>query len=133
MKANLLKSFWLFLAFFCFGIGTAGVVLPVLPTTPFLLLASFCFAKGSKKFHIWFQSTKLYKKHLDGFVKERSMSLKAKLCVLFPASTMLVCAMIVMENPVGRMFLVFLVLFKYTYFFTRIGTVSYEEKRKYSV
>lgn len=123
MKTNLLKSLWLILAFVCFGFGAAGVILPVLPTTPFLLLASFCFAKGSKKFHLWFQSTKLYQKHLDGFVKERTMLLKTKVCILLPVSVMLICAMILMENVFGRMFLIFLILFKYTYFFTRIKTV----------
>lgn len=123
MKTNLLKSLWLILAFVCFGFGAAGVILPVLPTTPFLLLASFCFAKGSKKFHLWFQSTKLYQKHLDGFVKERTMPLKTKVCILLPVSVMLICAMVLMENVFGRMFLIFLILFKYTYFFTRIKTV----------
>ncbi|WP_178007742.1 YbaN family protein [Mediterraneibacter sp.] len=123
MKTNLLKSLWLILAFVCFGFGAAGVILPVLPTTPFLLLASFCFAKGSKKFHLWFQSTKLYQKHLDGFVKERTMLLKTKVCILLPVSVMLICAMVLMENVFGRMFLIFLILFKYTYFFTRIKTV----------
>lgn len=123
MKTNLLKALWLILAFVCFGFGAAGVILPVLPTTPFLLLASFCFAKGSKKFHLWFQSTKLYQKHLDGFVKERTMLLKTKVCILLPVSVMLICAMVLMENSFGRMFLIFLILFKYTYFFTRIKTV----------
>ena len=123
MKTNLLKSLWLILAFVCFGFGAAGVILPVLPTTPFLLLASFCFAKGSKKFHLWFQSTKLYQKHLDGFVKERTMLLKTKVCILLPVSVMLICAMVLMENVFGRMFLIFFFFFKYTYFFTRIKTV----------
>ena len=105
------------------GIGAVGVVLPVLPTTPFLLLASFCLAKGSERFHTWFTQTKLYKTHLDDFVKTRSMTLKSKFTILLPASAMLILAFIMMPNWYGRGFIIFLIIFKYVYFFTRIKTI----------
>ena len=105
-------------------LGAIGVVLPVLPTTPFLLLASFCFAKGSDRFHKLFIGTKLYKKHLESFVTSRSMTLKTKLCILLPASAMLILAMLAMSKIYGRVFIVFLIIFKYIYFFTRIETVK---------
>ena len=91
-KKNPLRIVWLFCGFLAMGIGAVGVVLPVLPTTPFLLLASFCLAKGSERFHRWFTGTKLYKKHLEGFVKNRSMTLKTKFSLLIPASCMLILA-----------------------------------------
>ena len=60
------------------GLGIVGIFLPALPTVPFLLLASFCFSKGSKRFHDWFIQTKLYKNHLENFEKNKSMTLKNK-------------------------------------------------------
>lgn len=123
MKKNPLRILWLILGFAAIGLGAVGVVLPVLPTTPFLLLASFCLAKGSEKFHTWFTGTKLYKDHLDDFVQNRSMTLKTKLGILLPASAMLLLALAAMPNKYGRAFIVFLIIFKYVYFFTRIKTI----------
>lgn len=123
MKKNPLRILWVILGFAAIGLGAVGVVLPVLPTTPFLLLASFCLAKGSERFHIWFTGTKLYKNHLDDFVQNRSMTLKTKLGILLPASAMLLLALVAMPNKYGRAFIVFLIIFKYVYFFTRIKTI----------
>ena len=119
-----IKLLWLMIGIVSMVLGAIGVVLPVLLTTPFLLLASFCFAKGSDRFHKWFIGTKLYKKHLESFVTSRSMTLKTKLCILLPASAMLILAMLAMSNIYGRVFIVFLIIFKYIYFFTRIETVK---------
>ena len=119
-----IKLLWLMIGIVSMVLGAIGVVLPVLPTTPFLLLASFCFAKGSDRFHKWFIGPKLYKKHLESFVTSRSMTLKTKLCILLPASAMLILAMLAMSNIYGRVFIVFLIIFKYIYFFTRIETVK---------
>ena len=128
LMKNIIKSpiklLWLMIGIVSMVLGAIGVVLPVLPTTPFLLLASFCFAKGSDRFHKWFIGTKLYKKHLESFVTSRSMTLKTKLCILLPASAMLILAILAMSNIYGRVFIVFLIIFKYIYFFTRIETVK---------
>lgn len=66
----------------CFGLGTAGIFLPVLPTTPFYLATLFFFTNSSRKLHDWFVSTKLYRKHLESFVKERGMLLSTKISVI---------------------------------------------------
>ena len=62
------KYIYITVGLIAFALGAIGVALPILPTTPFLLLASFCFARGSEKFNIWFTNTKVYKKHLESFV-----------------------------------------------------------------
>ena len=70
------------LGLICFGLGTVGVFLPVLPTTPFYLLTLFFFANSSERLHAWFLGTRLYRKHLDSFVKRRGMLLSTKLSVI---------------------------------------------------
>ena len=66
----------------CLGLGTVGVFLPILPTTPFYLLTVFFFANSSQKLHDWFLGTRLYQKHLDSFVKNRGMLRSTKLSIL---------------------------------------------------
>lgn len=105
-------------------LGAIGVILPILPTTPFLLLASYCFAKGSERFNNWFINTKLYKKHLESFVNERSMTLKQKIGLLAFADFMLAFPLIIIDNLFVRILIVLLILFKFYYFIFRIKTVS---------
>ncbi len=125
-----MKILLICLGFVSLGLGLLGIALPVLPTTPFLLLASFCFAKGSKRFHDWFVSTKIYKKYLEDFVTHRSMTLKNKLTILIPVSLMLIITFIFVDKLVVRIILSILFVGKYLYFFTQIKTISEEESRR---
>ncbi len=74
-----MKILFLILGFTFLGIGIIGIYLPLLPATPFLLLATYCFARGSKKFNDYFISTKLYKENIEpiknktGMTRERKM------------------------------------------------------------
>ena len=63
-------------------IGFIGSVLPLLPTTPFLLVAAFCFAKSSDKFHDWLIETKIYKAYVEDFRQHRGYTLKNKFKLL---------------------------------------------------
>lgn len=122
-----MKVVLIILGFISMGIGIIGIVVPILPTTPFLLLASFFFAKGSKRFHDWFISTKIYKKYLESFVKSKAMTLKNKFTILFPVSCMLIITFIFVNNLYARLVLIILFIGKYLYFFTQIKTITKEE------
>ena len=60
------------------GMGVLGVVIPVLPTVPFLLLAAYCFARSSEKLERWLRGTKLYEDNLADFAAGKGMTRKAK-------------------------------------------------------
>lgn len=105
-------------------LGMIGVALPILPTTPFLLVALFFFTKSSKRAKNWFEGTKLYQNHLGDFVTSRKMTLKTKIMLLSCASTMLLIAFLMMSNIYGRITIVLLVIFKYYYFIFRIETIK---------
>ena len=117
------KTIFVSLGFLFFGCGAVGAVLPILPTTPFLLLSAACFSHGSDRFQNWFVHTKLYQKYLESFVKERAMSLKTKITVCAIASAMLFFAFLMMEDVPGRIAILVLIIFKYYYFIFRIKTL----------
>ena len=118
------KVLFVALGFLFFALGAVGTVLPVLPTTPFLLVAAACFAKGSTRFNRWFLGTKLYQKYLDSFVKERSMLLKTKVTLCAFATTMLLIAFFMMSNLYGRIVILCVIALKYYYFIFRIKTIK---------
>ncbi|MEK5440565.1 MULTISPECIES: YbaN family protein [unclassified Fredinandcohnia] len=127
MVKSITKFLYIVLGFIFFGLGIVGIVLPIIPTTPLLLLASFFFVKGSEKFDRWFKGTSIYKKHLEGFVKRREMTLKQKLTILLTADAMIAIPFIILDNIWLKLFLVAVVIYKYYYFITKIKTVAPED------
>ncbi|MGL5415064.1 MAG: YbaN family protein [Clostridium sp.] len=116
--------FYIALGFIAFGLGAVGVILPIIPTTPFLLLASFCFARGSKRFHSWFINTKLYKKQLEKFVEEKAMTLKQKIFILGIVGIMIAFPLFFVDKIWVKAVLAIIVLFKIYYFSFKIKTIK---------
>ena len=125
---KLLNTLLIISGFLCVGIGTIGIFAPILPTTPFYLLATLCFAKGSERFHTWFTNTKLYQKHLESYAKSRSMTLKTKLSILIPVSIMLILVALSVNSLVMRVGIIALLLIKYWYFIFKIKTLKPNEQ-----
>ena len=123
------KYFYITLGFLALGIGLIGVILPILPTTPFLLVTSFCFARGSERFHTWFTNSNIYKKHLERFVKERAMTLKQKVVLLSFVNFMLAFPLILVDVLPMRITIIVLIIIKLYYFTFKVRTISPEEKK----
>ncbi|HIX30260.1 MAG TPA: YbaN family protein [Candidatus Blautia stercoravium] len=122
---NIKRIFWLLLGCISMGIGAVGVVLPILPTFPFLLLALFGFAKSSVKMENWFRSTGLYRKHLKPLMEKKTMSRKTKITVILSMTLFMGIGFWFMDSvPVGRIILALVWLFHMIYFTKGIRTAA---------
>lgn len=72
-----------------FCLGTAGIVLPILPTVPFYMLTLFCLARGSERFHRMFLEAQLYKKTVGAYERDKALTLRAKLSILASVTTIM--------------------------------------------
>ena len=60
------------------AVGCVGIVLPILPTTPFLLLSAACYLKGSERMHRWMLNNRWFGNYIKNYKEGRGLSLRAK-------------------------------------------------------
>lgn len=83
------KILYMILGYAGVGMGVLGVVIPVLPTVPFLLLAAYCFARSSEKLERWLRETKLYEDNLADFAAGKGMTRKAKCRIMLTVTLLM--------------------------------------------
>ena len=72
-----------------FVLGTAGIVIPLLPTVPFYMLTLFCLARGSERFHKMFLESSLYQKTVGAYERDKALTLRTKLSILASVTTIM--------------------------------------------
>ncbi|WP_112179880.1 YbaN family protein [Paraliobacillus zengyii] len=115
--------------YICFGfifmtIGFLGVILPLLPSIPFLILASICFFRGSERLDTWFKGTPLYKKQVEPFLRDRSLTIKQKIWINILADSMILISIFIVEFLWLKILLVLIAFYKHYYFIYHIKTVK---------
>jgi uncharacterized membrane protein YbaN (DUF454 family) len=76
------KSFWIFSGSVFVGLGLLGAFLPILPATPFLLLAAFCYGRGSTRFHHWLVNRSWLGGYIRDFQTGRGIPLPRKMLII---------------------------------------------------
>lgn len=120
-----MKIIYLIVGLISFAIGVVGVVLPIIPTTPFMLLTSFCLLKSSDRLNERFQQTKFYEEHVKPLIENKGMTMKSKMFILIPVSIMFLLMFVLIDNIIMRIVIVILLTVKVVVFL-KIKTLKEE-------
>jgi len=72
------RALWLALGFLNLGLGFVGAFLPVMPTTVFILIAAYCFARSSPRFYVWLLNHRTFGRLVRDWRAGRGIALRAK-------------------------------------------------------
>jgi len=100
---------WLLVAagFLFVGLGVVGIVVPLLPTTPFLLLAAACFARSSERFYRWLLGNRLFGAYVRDYREGRGVPARVKIfSVALLWGVILLSATFAVSNLVVRVVLI---------------------------
>mgnify|MGYP001821091161 FL=1 len=98
MTPRALRWLYLFVGCLCTGLGVLGAFLPVLPTTPFLLLALWAFSNSSPRLHAWLYHHPRYGKSLQAWSENGAISLRVKTIAVAAMAFSVVVLYLVTEN-----------------------------------
>jgi uncharacterized membrane protein YbaN (DUF454 family) len=94
MKNPVLKYFLTGCGFLCLSLGMVGIFVPLLPTTPFLLLAAACFFRSSDRLYRWLTGHRIFGNYIIGFRRFRAVSLRAKVVSIATLWAVIGCSMV---------------------------------------
>ncbi len=104
-------------------IAFTGAVLPLLPTTPFLILAAICFTNSSRKFKIWLESTQIYKNYVENLKKYKGYTMKEKIRILISLYIVVGFSIFMISNLYIRIGLMIMVVIQTIVLFTFVKTL----------
>lgn len=79
---QIIRALWLTAGTICVALGAIGIVLPILPTTPFLLAAAACYYKSSPRLHRWLLNNKYFGEYIRNYTEGKGLTAKTKVTAL---------------------------------------------------
>lgn len=121
------KTVFLFLGLILTFLGIIGIFIPVLPTTPLLLLASYCYVRSSEKLYLWLINHRIFGRYIRDYNKYRAVDKKSKtIAVILIWVSMMVSMSLISKTPVRIVLLI--TGLAVTYFISTIKTLTPELK-----
>lgn len=76
------RTLWFIIGLIALSLGVLGIALPLLPTTPFVLLAAFAFARSSDRWHKWLQEHRIFGPMITNWREHGAISRRAKIAAV---------------------------------------------------
>ncbi len=81
------------------GLGTLGIFVPLLPTTPFLLLAAACFVRSSDRLHHWLMNHRVYGPIVRGYREHKALPASSKVTILVFTWAAILSSVLILTHP----------------------------------
>jgi uncharacterized membrane protein YbaN (DUF454 family) len=81
------------------SLATLGIVVPLLPTTPFLLLAAACFVRSSDRLHRWLMEHRVYGPIIRGYREHRALPTSSKVTILVFTWAAILTSILILAHP----------------------------------
>lgn len=114
-----MKELWIALGIVSMGVGMLGIILPILPTTPFFIVSAYSFGKGSHRFHTWFHSLPFVQKHLSNL----TMTKRKKWILLLTVDALLILYMVLFNTLILYIVLSTVIIIKHVVFYKYVTTI----------
>lgn len=122
----MLKSVYVAIGTISLVIGLVGIIVPLLPTTPFLLLSAGCYAKGSERLYRWFINIRWIGKNIQNYHEGKGISVRGKIVsVLFLWTTIIISMFVIWSNFFVQV-LLFVIAVSVTYHILSLKTTKNE-------
>lgn len=93
------RHLYLVAGFAALALGSIGVILPLLPTVPFVILAAFCFARSSPRLEAWLLDHHVFGLHIRNWRDQRAITKRGKRAAIAAFAVGIVIALIFLKMP----------------------------------
>lgn len=98
-RSPFVRAFLLFIGIISLLLGIVGIFIPLLPTTPFLLLASYSFARSNDRFNNWLLTNRFFGAHLQGYINRRTVKRQIKWATIGILWITIIVSVLVIHTP----------------------------------
>jgi hypothetical protein len=128
MRDSIKKGLLVVSGTFFLVLGVIGIFIPLLPTTPFLLLAAACYIKGSKKFYDWLIKNRWLGQYIKNYQDGKGIPFKVKIITIIVLWLTIIISTILFVSNLIIQIILFIIAIGVTIHIIKIKTLDKKEK-----